>query len=232
MTLGVVLIIAIIILTFVIVRFFEHYRSTLKQVDFTVRVAEASIQEVDELVSLFTTKINDAEQFFFELGKTGQHLELFNNKFTELVAVAKKYPKGLMTTLLMLNRLDAAKGLPKLFNILHFDEELNSMLKDFLKGAVIGGLAVALLTPKTGEEMREVASDKLDELKEKAKNINIDDVRNGIFDKIDELKQFIKTSSKEDIVNKIFEEIKNLYDKIIEYLPHKNETTTEIIEKQ
>ena len=28
------------------------------------------------------------------------------------------------------------------------------MLKDFLKGAIVGGLVVAYLTPKTGEEMR------------------------------------------------------------------------------
>ena len=72
------------------------------------------------------------------------------------------------------------------------------MLKDFVKGAIVGGLAVAFLTPKTGEEMRKVASLKLDELAEKAKTINVEEVRNSIFEKIEELRKYISTSSKDE----------------------------------
>lgn len=106
------------------------------------------------------------------------------------------------------------------------------MLKDFIKGAVVGGLVVAFLTPKTGEEMRKVAMAKLDELAEKAKNINVEEVREGIFNKIDELKNYLKTSSKDEILNTIFTEIKNLYDKVKGFLVFKQEPITEIIEKQ
>lgn len=231
-TLGIVLIISVIVLTVVIVRFFEHYRKTLKQADLTIRVAEASFFELDQMIALFTTKVNDAEEFFSQLNVTGKNLELMNDKFSNMMKVADKYPKGLFTSLFMLNKIDAVKELPKLFNILNYDEELNSMLKDFIKGAIVGGLTVAFLTPKTGEEMRKVAADKLDELAEKAKNIKVEDVRDSIFNKIEELRDFIKTSSKEEIMTKIFDEIRYLYEKIIQFLPLKNEMTTEIIEKQ
>ncbi|MDF2699704.1 MAG: hypothetical protein K0Q49_1260 [Haloplasmataceae bacterium] len=230
--LGIILIIAVIILTVVIVRFFEHYRQTLQRADLAVRVAETSFQELDNVVTLISNKIDESEHFFLELSKTGKHLEVVNNKISDVLKLAEKYPSGLFTSLLMLNKIDTIKELPKIFNLLNFDEELNSMLKDFIKGAVVGGLAVALLTPKTGEEMRKIATQKLDELTEKAKNINVEEVRNSIFDKIEELRNYVKTSSKDEIINRIFEEIKNLYDKIKDYLSFKDEPKTEIIEKQ
>lgn len=231
-TLGIVLIICIIVLTYIIVRFFEHYRTTLKQADITIRVAETSFQELDRMMHLFTGKIDESEQFFTELKQTGQNLELINDKFNDVLKMINKYPSGLSTSLLMLNKLDSVKEISKIFNYFNYDEELNSMLKDFIKGAVIGGLAVAFLTPKNGEEMRKVASEKLDELAEKAKNINVEEVRDNVFKKIEELRTYIKTSSKDEIIERVFEEIKELYDKIKGHISFKNEPTTEIIEKQ
>lgn len=230
--LGIVLIISIIILTFVIVRFFEHYRNTLKQVDFTIRVAENSFHDVDNIIEVFSSRLTDVEQFLNELRKTGQNLEVINDKFSNIISVAQKFPSGLASSLFLLNRLDVVNGLQRLFNIQENNEELNSMLKDFLKGAVVGGLAVAFLTPKTGEEMREYAGEKLDELKEKAKNIDIDEVRQTLYDKIDDLKHFIQNASKDDIIDKVFEEIKKLYMKLMEYLPGNQDKTPEVIEKQ
>lgn len=219
MILGIVLIISVIFLTVVITRFFEHYRETLKQADLTIRIAESSIKEIDKLIDLFTSRFVDLEKFFNELSKTGQNLELLNVTFGDFLSITKKYPKGIVSSLFMLNKIDGIKYLPKLFNLVDFDEELNSMLRDFIKGAIVGGLAVAFLTPKTGEEMRRDALVKLDELKEKAKNINVEDVRDSIFAKIDELKEFITTSKKEDIIERIFEELKALFEKIKQFLP-------------
>ncbi len=230
--LGIILIACVLVITYYGIRFLENYRSTLKQADITIKVAETSLQELDRIIMLFTNKFTDAEAFFNELSKTGEHLEMLNGKFDDVIKVIEKYPKGIASSMFLLNKIDYVKELPKLFNVLNFDEELNSMLKDFIKGAVFGGLAVAFLTPKTGEEMRKVAMDKLDELAEKAKNINVEDVRESVFKKIDELKNYLKTSSKDEILNTIFTEIKNLYDKVKGFLVFKHQPTTEIIEKQ
>ncbi len=231
-TLGLVLIACVIAITYFGARFLENYRNTLKQADITIRVAETSFQELDRMVSLFTSKLTDTEQFFNELNITGQHLELFNQKFADILKIVEKYPKGMVSSLFLLNKIDSVRDLPKLFNILNFDEELNSMLKDFIKGAVVGGLVVALLTPKTGEDMRKVAMTKLDELADKAKHINVEEVRDSVFNKIEELKNYITTSSKDEILSRIFDEIKNLYDKVKGYLSFNQEPTTEILEKQ
>ena len=106
------------------------------------------------------------------------------------------------------------------------------MLKDFIKGAIVGGLLVAFLTPKTGEEMRKAALEKLDELSEKAKNINVEEVRDTIFKKIDELRKYLSTSTKDEILNRIFDEIKYLYEKIRNFLSFKHHPKTEVLEKQ
>jgi len=230
--LGLVLIACVLAITYFGIRFLENYRTTLKQADITIRVAETSFQELDRMVLLFTDKLNDADQFFNELNRTGEHLELVNSKFDDVLKIIEKYPKGMVSSLLLLNKIDTVKELPKLFKLLNFDEELNDVLKDFIKGAVVGGLVVAFLTPKTGEDMRKVAMDKLDELAEKAKHINVEEVRDGVFGKIEELKSYLASSNKDEILSRIFEEIKNLYDKVKGFVSYKQEPTTEIIEKQ
>ncbi len=230
--LGFVVIICVIIITYFAIRFLENYRSTLKQADITIKLAETSLQEFDRMVLLFTQKLDDTEAFFNELNQTGLHLEQANKKFDDILNLFDKYPKGMFSSLFLLNKIDYIKDLPKLFNVLNFDEELNSVISDFIKGAIVGGLAVAFLTPKTGEEMRKVAMEKLDELKDKAKNIKIEDVRDGIFNKIDELKNYLSTSSKDEILTRIFDEIKYLYEKVRKFLSFKHEPKTEILEKQ
>jgi len=229
--LGIVIIVCVIAVTIFAIKFLENYRNTLKQADVTIRIAESSLQELDHMIELFTNKLTDAETFFQELNKTGMFLERVNNKFEHVVEIIEKYPRGFASSLFLLNKIDSIKDITKFFNILNFDEELNSMLKDFLKGAIVGGLLVAFLTPKTGEEMRKLALEKLDELRDKAKNVNVEDVRDGIFKKIDELRTYLTTSSKDEIINRIFEEIKGLYDKVRAFLS-KQEPKTEIIEKQ
>lgn len=230
--LGIILIICVITITYFTIKFLENYRSTLKQADIAIKVAETSLQEFDRLALLFTEKIADAETFFNELNITGKHLEVANKKFDEILNLIENYPKGMFSSLFLLNKIDYIKDLPKIFNVFNFDEELNSVLKDFIKGAVVGGLVVAFLTPKTGEEMRKVALEKLDELGEKAKNINVEEVRDTIFKKIDELRKYLSTSSKDEILNRIFEEIKYLYEKIRNFLSFKHQPKTEVLEKQ
>ena len=230
--LGFVVIICVITITYFAIRFLENYRSTLKQADITIKLAETSLQEFDRMVLLFTQKLDDTEAFFNELNQTGLHLEQANKKFDDILNLFDKYPKGMFSSLFLLNKIDYIKDLPKLFNVLNFDEELNSVISDFIKGAIVGGLAVAFLTPKTGEEMRKVAMEKLDELKDKAKNIKIEDVRDGIFNKIDELKNYLSTSRKNEILTRIFDEIKYLYEKVRKFLSFKHEPKTEILEKQ
>lgn len=230
-TLGIVIIVCVIAVTFFAIKFLENYRNTLKQADVTIKIAESSLQELDHMIELFTNKLTDAETFFKELNKTGLYLERVNNKFEHIVEIIDKYPRGFASSLFLLNKIDSIKDITRLFNIVNFDEELNSMLKDFIKGAIVGGLVVAFLTPKTGEEMRKLALEKLDELTEKAKNINVEDVRDSIFKKIEELRTYLTTSSKDEIINRIFEEIKALYDKVRTFFS-KQEPKTEIIEKQ
>ena len=70
----------------------------------------------------------------------------------------------------------------------------------FAVGAAIGGALGVLFAPKKGSETRRELKDKLDELVEKVKGLDKEDIKEEIAEKIDELKAELKDLDKEKVV--------------------------------
>ena len=78
-----------------------------------------------------------------------------------------------------------------------------SGLGKFLLGAGIGvGLGI-LFAPKSGKETRADLKKKMDNLIEKAKNIDIEEVKATIETKVNEIKEDLKNLDKETVAEKV-----------------------------
>ena len=90
----------------------------------------------------------------------------------------------------------------------------------FLLGAGIGlGLGI-LFAPKSGKETRADLKRKLDDLVEKAKNIDVEEVKATIEAKVNEIKEDLKNLDKETVAEKIKEgakKIKKKADDLVQY---------------
>ena len=90
----------------------------------------------------------------------------------------------------------------------------------FLLGAGIGvGLGI-LFAPKSGKETRQDLKEKMDDLVEKAKNIQVEDVKATIEAKVQEIKEDLKNLDKETVVSAIKSgaaKIKRKADELVEY---------------
>ena len=71
----------------------------------------------------------------------------------------------------------------------------------FLLGALVGAGIGLMFAPKKGSETRKELKVKLDELIQKTKDINVDEVTKNIENKIEELKKEIKDLDQEKIVS-------------------------------
>ncbi len=90
----------------------------------------------------------------------------------------------------------------------------------FLLGAGIGVGLGMLLTKKSGEENRKALKNKIDNLIEKAKSVDSDEVKKNIQKKIDEIVEEIKDMDKEKaikIAKKKAEQIKVKAEELVEY---------------
>lgn len=70
----------------------------------------------------------------------------------------------------------------------------------FLAGAAIGAGLGILFAPKKGSETRQELKEKLDELANKVKGIDVDEVRESIEAKIEEIKEELKDLDKEKVL--------------------------------
>lgn len=70
----------------------------------------------------------------------------------------------------------------------------------FLAGAAVGAGLGILFAPKSGKETRADLKKKFDELVEKAKEIDIDEVKENILLKIDEIQEELKSLDKEKVL--------------------------------
>ena len=78
-------------------------------------------------------------------------------------------------------------------------KERKSGFGKFLLGAGIGvGLGI-LFAPKSGKETRQELKEKMDDLVEKAKNIQVEDVKATIEAKVQEIKEDLKNLDKETV---------------------------------
>ncbi len=90
----------------------------------------------------------------------------------------------------------------------------------FLLGAGIG-LGIGLLfAPKSGKETRADLKKKMDDLIEKAKNIDVEEVKVNIEAKVKEIKEDLKNLDKETVAEKIKDSakaIKKKADELVQY---------------
>ncbi len=94
--------------------------------------------------------------------------------------------------------------------------EKKSNFGKFLTGAVIGAGLGILFAPKTGEETRKELKKKIDELIQKTKEIDVDEVKENILNKINEIEVAVKDLDKEKALNIAKEKAKQIEEKTTE----------------
>lgn len=73
-------------------------------------------------------------------------------------------------------------------------------LGKFVAGALVGAGLGILFAPKSGSETRKELSDKMKELVKKAKEVDIEDVKDNITTKIEEIKAELQDLDKEKVI--------------------------------
>ena len=110
-------------------------------------------------------------------------------------------------------------------------EKKKSGLGKFLAGAAIcAGLGV-LFAPKKGSETRRELKQKFDELVAKAKEIDIDEVKENIENKVEEIKAELEDLDKEKVLKIAKKKAKEIETKANELLNYAIEKGTPVLEK-
>ena len=100
----------------------------------------------------------------------------------------------------------------------------------FLLGAGIGvGLGI-LFAPKSGKETRADLKKKMDELIEKTKNIDIEEVKETIEAKVNEIKEDLKNLDKETVAEKVKAGAKKIKKKAEDLVDYAVKKGTPVIE--
>lgn len=106
-----------------------------------------------------------------------------------------------------------------------------SGLGKFLAGAAVGvGLGI-LFAPKSGEETRKDLKNKLDELVDQAKNIDIEEVRKDITKRVEEIKMELVDLDKEKVQEIAKEKLEQLKEKAQELVEVAKEKGTPALKK-
>ena len=101
----------------------------------------------------------------------------------------------------------------------------------FILGATIGAGIALLFAPKKGEELREDLKKRLTELLNKAKEIDVNDVKENIENKITEIKKEIEDLDKEKVKKIALEKADALKVKTGELVAYAKEKGTPVLEK-
>ncbi len=96
-----------------------------------------------------------------------------------------------------------------------------------LKWILLGGLAVALLTPKSGKELREDTKNLLDKVIEDIKNLSPEDLAKVFGEKVDLVKSYVANIDFSKMKDNLTEAILNKKDEVAA-LVRKRETEKNI----
>ena len=106
-----------------------------------------------------------------------------------------------------------------------------SGLGKFVAGAAIGAALGILFAPKKGSETRKELGDKMKDLLDKAKEVDMEEVKVNISLKIEELKHEIKELDKEKVAKIAKEKGKEVKKKADELVKLAKEKGTPVLEK-
>lgn len=110
-------------------------------------------------------------------------------------------------------------------------KEKKNGLGKFLAGAAIGAGLGLLFAPKKGSELRKDLKNKLDEIVGKAKEIDVQEVKNEFFQKVDEVKKGLEDLDKEKVLKIAKKKGEELKEKSEELLALAKEKGTPVLEK-
>lgn len=110
-------------------------------------------------------------------------------------------------------------------------DKKKSGLGKFVLGAAVGAAVGVLLAPKKGSETRKDLKNKLDDLVNKAKELNMEDVKFAIEMKVTEIKNELEDLDKEKVLKIAKKQASNLKDKADELVNYAIEKGTPVLEK-
>ena len=105
-------------------------------------------------------------------------------------------------------------------------DKKKSGLGKFVLGAAVGAAVGVLLAPKKGSETRKDLKNKLDDLVNKAKELNMEDVKFAIEMKVTEIKNELEDLDKEKVLKIAKKQASNLKDKADELVNYAIEKGT------
>ena len=110
-----------------------------------------------------------------------------------------------------------------------FMSKKKSNIGKFVLGLGIGAGIGILFAPKSGKETQKELKSKLNELTEKAKELDVEEVKDSILEKVDEIKATIQDLDKEKVKELAIDQATVLKEKTDELLELTKEKATPII---
>ena len=104
-------------------------------------------------------------------------------------------------------------------------------LGKFIAGIAVGAGLGVLFAPKSGEETRKELKTKIDELIEKAKEVDMNEVRDNIEKKIADIKKELSELDKEKVMSIAKEQARHIQSKCNDLVKYAKEKGTPVLEK-